>query len=171
MPVLVDVKIVVEVDEVVAGRLAEDGDYRQQQKAADGQQAVGPPGMKPRAPSRAIEGPSDHLPGTFRIATLRQSLLPASLRHLLCLTPGKNGARGDGRFLPSYSARSPAAILSPSKPQRGSIEGKMLGGGGMAGPDRGGVGSGGCFVTGTAAGAGMTLGGGSVGSGTADDSA
>jgi len=32
MPVLVDVTIVVEVDEVVAGRLAEDGDHRQQQQ-------------------------------------------------------------------------------------------------------------------------------------------
>ena len=41
VPVLVDVIVVVEVDEVVAGRLAEDGDHRQQQQAADGQQARG----------------------------------------------------------------------------------------------------------------------------------
>jgi hypothetical protein len=37
MPVLIDVSCVVQVDEVVAGGLAEDEDHRENQKAADGQ--------------------------------------------------------------------------------------------------------------------------------------
>ncbi len=53
VPVLVDVKIVVEVDEAVTGSLAKDGDHRQQQKATDGQHAGAVADLRCGAPSRA----------------------------------------------------------------------------------------------------------------------
>ena len=70
MRVLVDVTLVVEVDEPVTDRLAEDGKHRQQQQAADGQQAVG---LSPLALRERGRKRGDRLPrrpfalGIFRV--------------------------------------------------------------------------------------------------------
>ena len=81
--VLVNVLIVVEVDEVVAGRLAEDGNHRQQQKAADGRKAVESADESCRTRGDAIDGARrGPMLRAFRIAGLRHSLLLASSRHL-----------------------------------------------------------------------------------------
>ena len=87
--VLVDVIVVVEVDEVVAGRLAEDGDHRQQQKAADGQHAVRPPDLRRGARGEAIDRPGGHLLWAFRIARPRPPALLRFSRHLPSSQPGR----------------------------------------------------------------------------------
>ena len=55
MRVFVNVLIVVEVNEVVVGRLAKDGEYRQQQKTANGQHGIGPSDLRRRVRGEAVD--------------------------------------------------------------------------------------------------------------------
>ena len=82
MRVFTDVFVVVEVDELVAGRLAKDGGHGQHQQAADGQQAPGPAGPRRAAGGRAIEG---------------RSVLVGAWRHRLLLPGGETSSRPLGR--------------------------------------------------------------------------
>src|SRR5271157_1687209 len=83
MRVLVNVISVVEVDKVVRQRLCEDEDHRQQEKPADGQQAVGPADLSCRARGEAIDRAGGHLLRRSGIAGLRWSMLLGSSAHLL----------------------------------------------------------------------------------------
>ncbi len=86
MPVLVDVDFVVVIDKVMAGRLAEDGDHRQQQQAADGQQAIGPSRLVLATRCEQIGPPGSRRQRASGFAGLRQCVFFASSRHrLFCL--------------------------------------------------------------------------------------
>ena len=102
VPVPVNVIAIVEANEVVAGRLAKDGNHRQEQQPADGRSSVG---ILPRSGSRhpdltcgarspAADRCGNHPLRALKIARLRQSALFASSRHLLCFVSGENRAHG-----------------------------------------------------------------------------